>query len=71
MSEITLYVVVDDDEETIAFDEGTFAYADARDVARAMGGAVLAREYVYDDSSVVADFREPGKRAIGFEDHSE
>lgn len=71
MSEITLYVVVDDDENTIAFDEGTFSYTEARDVAQREGGAVIAREYVYDDSSIVADFRADGKRAIGFETSNE
>lgn len=71
MATISLYVVVDDDEDPIAFEAGTPNYDEARDAARRLNAAVLEHEYEWADSSVVADFREPGKRAIGFEDRSE
>lgn len=71
MATISQYVVVDDDENPIAYEHGTFNYAEARDQARRLGGAVIEHEYEWSDSSVVADFREPSKRAIGFEDRSE
>jgi hypothetical protein len=52
VSEITLYVVEDADENTIAFDEGTMVYEEA---PAEYGGRVVAREYEYSDSYIVPE----------------